>query len=314
MGYIGAQLAADLLAAGGRVVGLENYFSTDATAVRALARRPGFTLLRGSIANPTALERAFGAAPIETAFLLAAQASASPDAAPARYTESTNLLAPRLFLEAATAHGVRSVVYASSMRIYGDLDPRRAVECDCFGRFGDLSHLSKVYAEKLLEMFSVQHGLRGRSVRLGLTYGVSPVMKTDPLFMTAPNRFCQQAVRGQRLAVSESGLRPQALIHVVDAATALRLAGELVTEAPYLALNAATEVATILEVARLVADEAERRALTVRIEAPAAGDTNQATSGTVPGRLAENGWQAKVGLRQGVSELLEYFQAREAGR
>src|SRR5207248_8564430 len=57
------------------------------------------------------------------------------------------------------------------------------------------------------------------SVRLGVTYGVSPIMKTTPTFMTVPNLFCQRAARGEPLQVFED--RPVAFIHVQDAAQAL---------------------------------------------------------------------------------------------
>lgn len=314
MGYIGAELARQLLAAGETVVGVDNFFSTDAGTVRALAARPGFTFVRGSIASPRTLERAFAAAPVETLFALAAQASAHPAAASPRYTETTNLLAPRFLFEAAAAHGVRAVVYASSFRVYGDVPLWQARETDHYGRFGDLSHLSKVYAEKLLEMHAHRRGLLGRSLRLGLVYGVGPVMKTDARFMTAPNKFCLQAVRGETLAVSEGGLRPQALIHVADAARALRYAAALPDTAPYLALNAVAEAATMLEVAEIVQREAAAVGLTVRISSPSGAATAEAGGGPVPSRLAESGFAPSRALGEGLRETLDFFLQRERVR
>ncbi len=311
LGYIGAQLASDLLRQGERVVGLENFFSTDAAAVRALAARPGFTLVRGSITSPRSLARAYATADIATAYLLAAQSSAHPQAASPRYTEFANLLGPRLFAESARAHGVRSLVYASSLRVYGDIPPWQARENDCYGRFADLSHLSKIYAEKLLEMYATQSGPRARAVRLGLVYGVGPVMKTDPRFLTAPNKFCLQAVRGETIVVSEGGLRPQGLLHVADAAQALRLAASLPESTPYLAVNAAAEVATMLSVARAVESSARKRGLDVRVtargESAAPGDGGAA----VPSRLVEAGFRPRRALAESMDETLAYFLARD---
>jgi len=179
--------------------------------------------------------------------------AAHPAAALPEYTEETNLRGPRLVLEALVRHRVPRFVYASSLRVYGRPLPPVVHEDLPYGRLEDLAHLSKVYAEKLIEMYAWRHGLRARVVRLGLVYGLSPVMKEDPRFMTAPNRFCWQAVRGEPLVVSAEGEWPTGLIAVADAVQALRLAADLAPDEPYLVVNAAPEVATIGEVAQQVA-------------------------------------------------------------
>ena len=93
-------------------------------------------------------------------------------------------------------------------------------------------------------MYATSRGLGCASVRFGLVYGRGPVMKTDYRFITAPNKFCLQAARGETLVVNESGLAPQGLIHVEDAAAALsRRAGCWAGE--YLRANAVTEAATM---------------------------------------------------------------------
>lgn len=306
LGYIGAQLAADLLEAGERVVGVDNLFATDSRAIARLRKWHSFSFVRGSIASRQTLARAFGAAPIDFVFALAAQASAHPEAASPRYTETTNLLAPRLLLEAAVAHGARAVVYGSSFRVYGDTPPAQAREDSPYGRFGDLSHLSKVYVEKLMEMYAFACGLRCVAVRLGLVYGVGPVMKSDYRFLTAPNKFCLQAVRGETLVVGESGLKATALLHVADASRALRQALALPEPPTYLAVNAATEVANMLDVARLVANAAKQHGLSVAIAVPASPPA--AERGEVPSRLREVGFRPTRSLAEGIAETLAYYQ------
>ncbi len=313
VGYIGAKLAEDLLDAGEVVVGVDNYFSSDPRAVERLRRRSHFHFVRGSIARPQTLVRAFALAPVEVVFALAAQASAHPAAASPRYTEVTNLLAPRLLIEEALARGVRTLVFGSSLRVYGDLPPAQAVEDAPYGRFGDLSHLSKVYVEKLLEMYAGRQGLRCVAVRLGLVYGVGPVMKSDYRFLTAPNKFCLQAVRGERLVVDEGGLRPHGLLHVTDAARALQLTANMNELPAYCAINAATEVATMRHVAGLVADEAARLGLPVQVEAPPGREGGE--RGQVPSRLAQAGFRAGRSLVEGIRETLAYYRTAEsAGR
>ena len=307
MGYIGAKLAEDLLAAGETVVGVDNFFATDRRAIGRLCWHANFRFIRGSVARRETLARAFAAAPVEVVYALAAQASAHPDAASARYTETTNLLAPRLLLEEALAHGVRTVVYGSSTRVYGDLPPAQAHETAPYGRFADLTHLSKVYVEKLLEMYAAERGLRAVALRLGLVYGVGPVMKVDYRFMTAPNKFCLQAARGERLVVNAAGTQPLGLIHVADAARACLFASRLAGAPAYLAANAATETASALAVARQVATAAEHYGIAVQVEAPAASGAE--ARGQFPSRLREAGFAPARSLAEGIEETLAYFLA-----
>ena len=127
-------------------------------------------------------------------------------------TERSNLVGARVVLEAARERGAR-VVFGGSFRVYGDNLVGQCVdEQTAYGRVGDLSHLSKIYVEQLARMIGVHFA----SVRLGVTYGLSPIMKNTPAFMTVPNLFCQRAANGEVLQVLED--RPLAFIHVEDAA------------------------------------------------------------------------------------------------
>jgi len=306
IGYIGARLVERLLDRGEEVIGLDNLFSTDRKALRKLARHPRFHLLRGSVANPKALEAAFAYGPrVETVYHLAAQASGHPEAASARYTETTNLLGPRLLLEAMRGHGASNIVFASSLRVYGEDVGHLPGEDAPYGEFTDLSHLSKCYAEKLLEMYSRLYGLNAAALRLGVTYGLSPVMKEDYRFMTAPNKFCLQAARGEEIALYSAKPTYVGFIHVDDAAGALmRLPGDL---QGYAAFNGATEVAPIHHVAKLVAQEGERLGVSVRVK-PALMEQDYPSKGPlISCRLTDLGFRAGYRLADGVREALGYF-------
>lgn len=340
VGYVGSALVQHLLARSERVVALDNLFSTDEQTIAMLGRPPSYQLIRGSVADPAALQEAFGVARgASTVFLLAAQASASPEAASPEYTEETNLRGPRLVLEAMRRFGVGTMVFGSSTRVYGDSLPADADESTPYGRFSDLSHLSKIYVEKLLEMHaapagaasgsphagpgagtissslagepvgpsSARHGLRCLAIRLGLVYGPAPVMKTDYRFMTAPNKFCLQAARGEELTVW--GDNRVGLIHVDDAARALLAAADYPGFVGYVPANAATAVAPVAALARLVAEAGERRGLSVRVKGPQPLDPSATMA--LPSRLAAAGFEPTRDLRRGIAETLDYF-LREA--
>ena len=104
-GYIGASLIAACLRDGDRIVALESGFATDLDAVKRLGALGDFTLVRGDVRDRDDVDTAFRlAGDVSVVHHLAAQASASPDAATAEFTEDVNLRGPRHVIEAAVAH------------------------------------------------------------------------------------------------------------------------------------------------------------------------------------------------------------------
>ncbi|MDO8670470.1 MAG: NAD(P)-dependent oxidoreductase [Dehalococcoidia bacterium] len=311
VGYIGAQLVRGLLAEGEEVVAVDNLFSTDPSAIAKFREDRRFVFVKGNVGRAGVLKQAFEAFPsIDVVYSLAAQASAHADAATPRYTENTNLLAPRLLLDAMAHYSARSLVFASSFRVYGDDLPPAITEDQPYGRFGDLSHLSKCYAEKLLEMYAYRYGLRCLAVRLGVTYGVGPVMKKDYRFMTAPNKFSLQAVRGERIAVYGSGLNPTGFIHVADAARAMRAVAALEAPDGYLAVNAVSEMMPVSAVAQIVADEGRTRGLEVVVSIEDIGGAAKGAAKGAPkigSRLDSVGFRPERSLQDGVEEMIDYF-------
>ena len=211
-------------------------------------------------------------------------------------TERSNLVGARVVLEAARDRGA-PVIFGGSFRVYGDDVTGQTIDESLpYGRVGDLSHLSKVYVEQLARMI----GGAFVSVRLGVTYGLSPIMKTAPQFMTVPNLFCQRAVSGEVLQVHED--RPMAFIHVDDAADALVHATDCVG-AGWHVVNAAPEVATIGQVARTVQRLVQARGGWVRIQGAA---SSEATF-TVRSQLDATGFRAQRTLVDGLPDVLDYF-------
>jgi nucleoside-diphosphate-sugar epimerase len=304
VGYIGATLIRRLAERGGQaapIVALDNFFSTSPEQVAA-ALTPGTQLIEGDVADPLAVARAFDAVGDDNVMVyhLAAQPSAAIALSDPQTTERSNLVGARVVLEAARAREAR-VVFGGSFRVYGDdLTGQIVDEQTPYGRVGDLSHLSKIYVEQLARMIGVPFV----SVRLGVTYGLSPIMKTTRAFMTVPNLFCHRAAYGEALQVLED--RPVAFIHVRDAANALVLAADRLgahTQASWEVINAAPEVATIGQVAREVQRLASERGLSARIEGAAASEA----SFQVRSRLEDDGFTASHQLSEGLGDVLDYF-------
>lgn len=310
IGYIGSGLIQELLYQGREVIGLDNLFSTDRRAIEAFGQSPTFRFVEGSIVDPAALDRVFRQSEeIEAVYLLAAQASAHPDAASAAYTEEANLRGPRMVLDAMTRSKVHApLVYASSIRVYGSPLPSVVTEDTPYGAFSDLAHLSKAYVEKLLEFYAHTRRLDLRVVRLGLTYGVAPVMKVDPRFMTAPNLFAYQAGQGKPLTVRSSDYL--AIIHVADAVAALLAAGERADQPGYAVFNAATEITTISEIAEQIRELATAREIEVTIQRESHGPARPAERPLIHSAFRTGCFVPRHTLGQGLAETFDHFLVR----
>ncbi|HEV8638977.1 MAG TPA: NAD(P)-dependent oxidoreductase [Chloroflexota bacterium] len=304
VGYIGAALAGQLLTVGEEVVGFDNFFSTDRRAVAALCRHGGFRFVEGDLAEPEHVARAFAAADVRIAYLLAAQASPDDRAAPIEYAERTNLRGPRVFLEECASRGVESVVLGSSLRVYGQPLPPDFDESTPYGRQSDLSHLSKIYAEKLLELHAGRRPMRAVAARLAIVYGLGPVMKMQPAFMTVANRFAWQACRGDALRVN-AGQGMVQLLHLDDAVRALIRLGDW-PEAGYHPVNVLGDESSLVDLARLVAAEGARRGLGVQFDLP---DEPRPVPSRGRSRLDGLGFVRSRDLGGGLRELLDYFAA-----
>jgi nucleoside-diphosphate-sugar epimerase len=140
------------------------------------------------------------------------------------------------------------------------------------------------------------------SVRLGVTYGRSPIMKTSPAFMTVPNLFCKRAAEGEALDVLAD--RPTAFIHVEDAAEALLRASRMRPD--WIAVNAAPEVATIGQVARTVQQLMQRQGRSVEIR----GAVSSEADFRVQSALDTEGFRPQRTLANSLGEVLDLFQAR----
>jgi UDP-glucuronate 4-epimerase len=311
LGYIGVPLVRALLARGDRVVGIDNGFSTDRRAVRRLSEHARFTLVWGSINRQDPIDRALSTNPtdpvdpIDTVYLLAAQASAHPLAASPEYTEATNLAAPRRVLEAVAARGALRWVYASSFRVYGDDLSGEVAESAPLGRIGDLSHLSKVYAEKLIDMLAARHSAAAANVRLGVVYGLGPLMKRDPRFLTVPNLFAMRAARGEPLTVHPGAARPIGFLHLDDAVAALLAAAEQAPVGSAATYNAVGEVLSVPEVAAIARDAAAERGLRVDVvgDAPPPTDRFAVRSSL---RLAA-GWPTRR-MAESLGEVIDHYR------
>lgn len=249
-GYLGAALAELALSEGEDVTLADNWYAVERSQLAPLESR-GAKVQTADVRSPEDLSRLLGEGP-DRLYLLAAQASRPISERDPDYTEETNLTGARRVAEAAVAAGLPSLVYASSLNVYGP-SPRGEVRAEHpYGAQSDLAHLSKIYAELCLRMYAERGGFDLALLRLGIVYGPSLVEHQDSGRQTVVDKFRRLAAAGEQLPLDDGGQATIGVVHVNDAARALLGSP---SGAGVSAANVAAESVTVADVAALARGE-----------------------------------------------------------
>jgi nucleoside-diphosphate-sugar epimerase len=250
-GYVGAALAARALEQGDTVTLADNWYATERSQLDGV-ERSGARVETADIRDGRQMHELV-AEGYDRVFLLAAQASRPLSEGDPAYTEETNLVGPRVVAEAARAAGGPPLIYCSSLHVYGpDLEGDVGADRP-YGRQGDLAHLSKVYAELLLEMHARAHGFDLALLRLGIVYGPSPVEHSRPESQTVVDKFRRLAATGDELVLDDGGQATIGVAHIDDVVRALL---ESPLSPGVSKANVAAETLTVADVAALARGEA----------------------------------------------------------
>jgi len=229
----------------------DNWYATERSQLDDLEAR-GARVETADVRDPDDLDRLMAERP-ERVYLLAAQASRPLAEREPDYTEETNLTGARRVAEAVGRAGGASLVFGSSLHVYG---PSLDGEVDAdrpYGPQGDLSHLSKIYAELCLEMYARRHGFDLALLRLGIVYGPSPVEHDRPESQTVVDKFRRLAAAGEPLPLDDGGRATIGVVHVEDGA---RILLESPTRPGISSANVAAETVTVADVAALARGQA----------------------------------------------------------
>ncbi len=202
-GFIGHHLVQSLLAAGDDVAVIDNLRRSARSAVHPAAR-----FFEGDIRDPAAL--AASVRGCDTVYHLAAQSNVIGAMEDVDYSFTTNVGGTFELLKAATAAGVRRVVFTSSREVYGEQqilpvsETARTSPKNLYGA-------SKVAGEAYCRAWKPGNGPECAIVRLANVYGPGDNRRVIPLWL-------DQATNGQDLVVYGG----QQVIDFVPIATAVR--------------------------------------------------------------------------------------------
>lgn len=203
-GFIGSHLVDRLLAAGERVVVLDDlndYYSPaqKLANLRQARLSPLFQFVEGDIRDPAAVRKAFSHGPVRRLVHLAARAGVRPSLVnPVLYAD-VNVTGSAVLLEACVRHDVGHVVFASSSSVYGACEKVPFVESEY-----PLHPISPYAATKLaneLQCWTFNH-LTGRSVTcLRFFTAIGPRNRPDMALW----RFSKAILEGSEITLYGNG-------------------------------------------------------------------------------------------------------------
>ena len=301
-GMIGSAIARALAAAneqwelGVRILAL----GRNEEKMRPLADEYGALCIKHDIIKPFLPDTIKG--PVDYIFHCAAMTSSSEMVMNPVGVLSTSLTGTANILELAWQKQTKSVVYLSSMEVYGATDP--TLPCVCENNLGyiDISKPRSVYPEgkRMCECMGsawyAQYGVPVKTARLAQTFGAGTAPEDTRVFA----QFARSVVAGEDIVLHTMGKSRGNYCYISDAIRALFLLlfkgenGE--------AYNVANPAASMCigEMAQMVADRIANGRISVVIDIPADSEARGYAPDTTMRlgieKIKKLGWQPRYGL------------------
>jgi UDP-glucose 4-epimerase len=304
-GFIGGQVAEELLRQGHEVAGIDDFSSGKRDTAALLARHQAFRLIEGTIADPQAVARAVSGA--KWVFHLAAIPSVPVSMKEPERTTAVNVGGTVNVLQAALRARSERVVLACSCAAYGD-GPEEPKHEACLPRPASPYAAQKVACELYAQMYTRAYGLPCVALRFFNVYG----LRQDPNseYAAAIPRFVTRLLSGQRPIVYGDGMQTRDFVHVSDVVRANLLAAAA-KDAPGEIVNVASgRSASLLELIALLQKAIGPAAahLSPEHQAPRAGDLRASCADLAKARRVL-GYEPRVSLADGLADLVHSWRS-----
>jgi UDP-glucose 4-epimerase len=295
-GFIGSHVVDALVERGEEVTVLDDV-STGRRDNLEQALANGAEFVDGDIRDAAAVAELCDRVRPEAIFHLAAQIDVRKSVADPAFDARVNVEGTVNVLRAAHASGVRRVINTSSGgAIYGEGQTIPAPEEHPVAPEAPYG-LSKFCAENYCELFTRLHGLSTISLRYGNVYGP----RQDPLGEAGVIAiFCGKLLAGERATIFGDGLQTRDYVYVGDVVAANLRAAESDAGGPF-NIGLGVEVSVLDLVEALSAHAADGFDPEHAPERP--GEVQRIALDTSRAR-EELGWEAKVGLEEGLERTL----------
>ncbi|MBM3464563.1 MAG: NAD-dependent epimerase/dehydratase family protein [Armatimonadetes bacterium] len=291
-GFIGSHIAEHYARAGADVVVLD--VAASAPNLAGIPHR----YVQGSVLDADLVARAAEGA--DYVFHLAAIVSVPRSMESPWECVEINVKGTLAVLEAARAHAVRKVVLSSSAAVYGDdaatpqQEGMRPAPCSPYG-------ISKLDGELYLELYRREHGVGTVSLRYFNVFG--PRQDPTSQYAAVVPHFIHRALRDEDLLVHGDGEQTRDFIHVRDVVAANVLAAGAADM--HGAYNVARgEKTTVNDLAQTIVEVVGSRSQ-VRHTPARPGDIRHSVADV--SRIAGCGFEAAVGLADGLRETIDFF-------
>jgi dTDP-glucose 4,6-dehydratase len=305
-GFVGGHLCERLLDDGVEVICVDNLCTSAPWAIAALDSRPGFEFIEHDITEP--LPAAMAVTGIDTVFHLASPASPIDYLRLPIETLRVGSEGTAVALEIARRNGAR-LVLASTSEVYGDPleHPQRETYWGNVNPVGPRSVYdeAKRFAEALVFAHHRQHGADIGVARIFNTYG--PRMRADD--GRAVPTFCSQALRGEPITVSGTGLQTRSLCYVDDTVGGLIALARSAECGPFNIGNPAE--LSVLQIAELIRDLALSDSPIEYVAATQ--DDPQRRCPDITATRSRLGWTPKVAYPQGLRDTVDWFRNQSHG-
>ena len=255
--------------------------------------------LRGDINDPAALKRAL--AGVNVVFHLAAFVSIRGSFDRPDDDLRDNCQGSLAVLRAAGEHGVRTVVFASSMGVYGE--PARAPisEQDPAAPVSPYG-LSKLRGEMYGRTFAKKYGYSFIALRYFNTYGVG---QTPSDYVGVITSFVNMALNGKAMTIHGDGKQTRDFVWVEDVAEASILAAESGAEGAF-NIGSGAEV-SINEVARMI----QKCAGGEFVHVPAPGGEVRRMCADIGRARRDLGFEPRGTIASELPAIIEYWRQKK---
>jgi dTDP-glucose 4,6-dehydratase len=298
-GFLGSHLADRFLAAGHRVLGVDNFVTGTWRNLQHLEGREDFFFIEHDVSNPLFLaDRVDGVLHF-----------ASP-ASPVDYLEfpiqtlKVGSLGTHNMLGLAKAHGARFLL-ASTSEVYGD--PQTHPQPETY--WGHVNPVgprgvydeAKRFAEAITMAYHRFHGLETRIVRIFNTYGA----RMRPADGRVVSNFIVQALRGEPLSIYGDGSQTRSFCFVEDEVEGIFRLFSSDYPNP-VNIGNPTEF-TIAQLAEIVVEETASTSPIKKHPLPEDDPKVRQPEISLARRLLD--WEPSKGLREGLRETIPYFRS-----
>ncbi|KXK04195.1 MAG: nucleoside-diphosphate-sugar epimerase [Acidobacteria bacterium OLB17] len=297
-GFIGSHLCERLIADGGEVICLDNFFTGRKANIEHLLTHPRFELVRHDVTEPILLE-------VDQIYNLACPAS------PVHYqynpikTVKTNVMGTINMLGLAKRVKAR-ILQASTSEVYGDPIQHPQVE-SYWGNVNPIGLRScydegKRVAETLMMDYHRQSSVDTRIVRIFNTYGTR-MLENDGRVVS---NFIVQALRGEKLTIYGDGTQTRSFCYVSDLVEGLVRLMNTEADDIHLPVNIGNPGEfTMKELAEKIGETLGRK---LEIEyLPLPQDDPKQRQPNIERAKKLLGWEPKVPLAEGLKKTVEYF-------